>query len=231
MTMADLGSVTTTNHSPKHKRPALTRRHSPQKMGRSQRERERERVELWEDDRENFPQFCMTCEKQFISYDDMGLYCSDNCRRIDQTSTSQTASSVGSYASSNYPFYSAGVQEPRDIIPRLSPSKTSSDRLSPSPTTPDTSSTTYQRSSAISALRSLNTRPPSPPSNGSFSFRNVIPFSRSPGANHPGTYSRPAGTCDSSAKEGPPLLGVLEQAAFNDQGASPGCQELKSPAS
>lgn len=59
----------------------------------------------------------------------------------------------------NLPFYAAGNSEPRDIIPRASPSRPSSTYFSP-PTTP----TSSQYTSAVSALRSLSIRPPSPPS-------------------------------------------------------------------
>lgn len=59
----------------------------------------------------------------------------------------------------NLPFYSAGHSQPRDIIPRASPSRPSSTYFSP-PTTP----TSSQYTSAVSALRSLSIRPPSPPS-------------------------------------------------------------------
>ncbi|KAF7548954.1 hypothetical protein G7046_g8494 [Stylonectria norvegica] len=69
-------TVTATDPS-KYKRPAMTRKHTPQKLGRSQRQREQDRLEAWEDERESFPQFCMTCEKQFIPHDDTLLYCSD----------------------------------------------------------------------------------------------------------------------------------------------------------
>ncbi|KAF7550787.1 hypothetical protein G7Z17_g5453 [Cylindrodendrum hubeiense] len=96
--LTDVRKAVTATDPSKYKRPAMTRRQTPQKLGRSQREREREWSESWEDERESFPQFCMTCEKQFIPHDDMGLYCSDSCRRIDQTSTSQPASSVRNYA-------------------------------------------------------------------------------------------------------------------------------------
>ena len=53
-------AVTATDPSAKHKRPSMARRHTPvsaQKLGRSQREREREYHESWEDERESFPQF------------------------------------------------------------------------------------------------------------------------------------------------------------------------------
>lgn len=82
-----------------YKRPAMTRRQTPssaQKPGRVHREPSNE---VWDnDERESFPQFwygdtfpvcdaarllltlvlySMTCEKQFVPYDEMFLYCSD----------------------------------------------------------------------------------------------------------------------------------------------------------
>ncbi|KAJ4170115.1 hypothetical protein NW754_006258 [Fusarium falciforme] len=193
-------TVTATDPS-KYKRPVMTRRHTPQKLGRSQRERERERTESWEDERESFPQFCMTCEKQFIPRDDMFLYCSDSCRRVDQTSTSQPASSVRHYASANYPFYTAGNPEPKDIIPRASPSRPSSMLLSSPPATPGPGASAYQHTSAISALRSLNVRPPSPPS-PTGSSTNLWPFSRSAATSPHSSYGRPSAAYFSSTYDG-----------------------------
>ena len=86
----------------------MTRRQTPvsgQKLGRSHRERDRERHDTWDDERESFPQFwyvmtpvgtaiprvgatpanmwcfllhSMTCEKQFVPHDEKFLYCSDS---------------------------------------------------------------------------------------------------------------------------------------------------------
>ncbi|KAK8933071.1 hypothetical protein VCV18_001616 [Metarhizium anisopliae] len=53
-------SMTATDPTSKHKRPGMTRRHTPvnaQKLGRSHREREREHQDAWEDERESFPQY------------------------------------------------------------------------------------------------------------------------------------------------------------------------------
>ncbi|KAI3577095.1 hypothetical protein IWW34DRAFT_851437 [Fusarium oxysporum f. sp. albedinis] len=197
----DVRKAVTATDPAKYKRPVMTRRHTPQKLGRSQREREREWTESWEDERESFPQFCMTCEKQFIPHDDMFLYCSDNCRRVDQTASSQPSSSVRHYASSNYPFHSAGNPEPKDIIPRASPSRPSSMILSSPPATPGTGAPNFQHTSAISALRSLNVRPPSPPSpTGSSS--NLWPFSRSAATSPYSSYSRPSAPYLSSTYDG-----------------------------
>jgi hypothetical protein len=123
-----------------------------------------------------------------------------SCRRVDQTASPQPASSVH-YASSNYPFYSAGNPEPRDIIPRASPSRPSSILLTSPPATPGTGAPTYQHTSAISALRSLNVRPPSPPSpTGSSS--NLWPFSRSAATSPYNSYSRPSAPYLSSTYDG-----------------------------
>jgi hypothetical protein len=50
-------AAVTATESSKYKRPVMTRKQTPQKLGRSQREREREKTESWEDERESFPQF------------------------------------------------------------------------------------------------------------------------------------------------------------------------------
>ncbi|KAM5344978.1 hypothetical protein ACJ41O_010840 [Fusarium nematophilum] len=55
--MTDVQKTVTTTNLLKNKRRAMTRRHTPQKLGRSQREREREWSESWEDEWESFPQF------------------------------------------------------------------------------------------------------------------------------------------------------------------------------
>ncbi|KAI2642552.1 hypothetical protein GGS21DRAFT_177583 [Xylaria nigripes] len=149
-----------------------------QKLGKSSRDRERacEEEQWWDDERESFPQFCMTCEKQFIAQDERFLYCSEACRKNDQSTTTTLSSSqlkeYGDHNSSSLSFYPLEIPETRDIIPRASPSRPSSN-FSP-PTTP----TTSQYPSAISALRSLNIRPPSPPSPLSIST-SIWPFARS----------------------------------------------------
>ncbi|KAF4506881.1 hypothetical protein G6O67_006918 [Ophiocordyceps sinensis] len=220
-------SVTATDPSAKHRRPAMTRRHTPasaQLLGRRHRERERDSQEGLDDERESFPQFCMTCEKQFVPHDEKFLYCSDTCRRIDQSSTStaghQAASSRFRTYAGGEPGFPAmgnpamgnpamgnpamgnpamGNQEPRDIIPRATPSRPTSIHLSNSP--PGSPGTKAHHSSAISALRSLNIGPSSPPSptgsNGS-----IWPFGRSV-ATSPGTsYTRPSVPYLSSTLDG-----------------------------
>lgn len=134
----------------------------------------------------------MTCEKQFVPYGDRGLYCSETCRRIDQSSGAQSTM-PRSYATGNYPFYSAGSPEPKDIIPQASPSRPTSMHFSSSP--PMTPGTTAYHSSAISALRSLNlnARPPSPPSPTGSGNGHFWPFSGRSAATSPSTsYSRPS---------------------------------------
>ncbi|KAJ0298767.1 hypothetical protein COL516b_009567 [Colletotrichum fioriniae] len=149
-------TVTATDPSRYGKRPStLTRRQTPQKLGKNPRDREREREQQdsWDDERESFPQFWT------MSQPHMG----------------------------NYPFYAACNPEPRDIVPRASPSRPNSMHFSP-PTTPG-ATTGAQYSSAISALRSLSIRPPSPPSPTS-SHASIWPFTKS-STNSPSTsYNR-----------------------------------------
>ncbi|PHH70040.1 hypothetical protein CDD82_7382 [Ophiocordyceps australis] len=201
--------VTASDASAKHRRPAMARRHTPasaQKLGRSQRERERERecdgLDSWHDDeRESFPQFCMTCEKQFMPHDDKFLYCSETCRRIDQSSTPRNAAStqLRTSISGAYGLHQAGfLAEPRDIVPQATPSRPTSMHLSNSP--PASPGSHYHHghySSAISALRSLNLGPSSPPSpTGS----GIWPFCRSTAATSPAnSYSRPCLSSSSSS--------------------------------
>lgn len=112
------------------------------------------------------------------------------CRRYDQqkTTTAQVYPSRHmSDQSANYPYYATGHPEPRDIIPRASPSRPSPNHFSP-PVTPNTASHT----TAISALRSLSTmRPPSPPSPSSAYHPSIWPFTRSAATSPSGSYTRP----------------------------------------
>ncbi|KAI0512685.1 hypothetical protein F5B22DRAFT_648534 [Xylaria bambusicola] len=171
----------------------LTRKSTPQalhKLGKSPRDREREWEEQqWsEDERESFPQYCMTCEKQFIAQDERFLYCSEACRRHDQNASSSHSSARmhGSHHNTgNLSFYATGKPEPRDIIPRASPSRPSSNYFSP-PTTP----TSSQYPSAVSALRSLSRRPPSPPSPVSTNA-SIWPFARSAATSPSSSYTQP----------------------------------------
>jgi len=188
-------SVTVTDMS-KHKRPALSRKQTPvsaQKLGRTQREREREWHEVLDDERDSFPQYCMTCEKQFIPYDEKHVYCSDSCRRVDQSSLAK-ANMPRSYLSEHYPLFSAGETESsRDIIPQASPSRPGSMHFANSP--PHTPNTTASyHSSAMSSLRSLTKRPPSPPSPVIGHGASFWPFNstRSAATSPSTSYTRPS---------------------------------------
>ncbi|KAI1333770.1 hypothetical protein F5Y15DRAFT_324898 [Xylariaceae sp. FL0016] len=192
--VTDVRKPVTTSDLSRPRRPqVLTRRstNTVQKLGKNPRDREREWEDerWWEDERESFPQFCMTCEKQFIPQDESVLYCSEACRNHDRSSSSSLHSSAKPHDpyGGNMPFYSAGNSEPRDIIPRASPSRPSSTYWSP-PTTP----TNSQYTSAVSALRSLSIRPPSPPSPVSANA-SMWPFARSAATSPSTSYTRPSG--------------------------------------
>lgn len=129
----------------------------------------------------------MTCEKQFVPQDVKTLYCSEACRLHDQQSAS-IGRSHSQVHQSYYPFYAAGNPEPRDIVPRASPSRPNSMHFSP-PTTPGATSGA-QYSSAISALRSLSIRPPSPPSPTSSHPSSLWPFTKSSTASPSSSYNR-----------------------------------------
>jgi hypothetical protein len=116
------------------------------------------------------------------------------CRQHDQGSI--PAANMSAYASSSLPFYSAGNPEPRDIIPRASPSRPSSTYFSP-PTTP----TSAQYTSAVSALRSLSIRPPSPPSPTS-AAASLWPFTRSAATSPSTSYTKPSGMFSSTYDNG-----------------------------
>lgn len=137
----------------------------------------------------------MICEKQFVPVDEQSLYCSQECRMHDQNSLSiSTAPSryTSNHPPTQYPLYS-GPPEPRDIIPRASPSRPSSTHISP-PTTP---------TSAISALKSLSIRPASPTSPVGTYHSSIWPFARSATAISPSTsYSRPTTGIFSSTYDG-----------------------------
>ncbi|KAL1869076.1 hypothetical protein VTK73DRAFT_3384 [Phialemonium thermophilum] len=200
-------AVNVSDLASKHKsqRPALGTRKSTSQtvhmLGKSPREREREWEEErnWEEERESFPQFCMTCEKQFLPQDERFLYCSEECRHNDQNSATATLFSASSHPNhTNYPFFSDAHPEPRDIIPRASPSRPSSLHLSP-PATPDATGHT----TAISALRSLTIRPPSPPSPTGTYHSSIWPFGgRSPMASPGTSYSKAAPKAFSSTYDG-----------------------------
>jgi hypothetical protein len=196
-------AVTATDPSyKKHSsRPAaMTRRTTPQsvpKLGKNPRDREKELDEQrwWDEERESFPEYCMICEKQFLPFDDQSLYCSEECRMHDQNSAS-ISMVAGHYTSSHpatqYPFFS-GPPEPRDIIPRASPSRPSSTHVSP-PVTP---------ASAMAALKSLSIRPASPTSPVGTYHQGIWPFARSTTATSPSSsYSKQSAGFFSSTYDG-----------------------------
>lgn len=89
------------------------------------------------------------------------------CRKRDQTFSSSKARSQVTSLAANHPFYSAGTTpEPRDIVPRASPSRPTSTYFSSSPTAPPnpaaSAADSTATSSALAALRALSLRPPSP---------------------------------------------------------------------
>ncbi|KAK7951686.1 uncharacterized protein PG986_007414 [Apiospora aurea] len=92
--MSDVRKAVTVSDLSRPRRPqTLSRKSTPQtlqKLGKTQRDREKELQEerWWEEERESFPQFCMTCEKQFIPQDERYVYCSEACRKYDQSSSS-----------------------------------------------------------------------------------------------------------------------------------------------
>ncbi|KAI1180207.1 hypothetical protein F4777DRAFT_365043 [Nemania sp. FL0916] len=205
--MTDVRKAANATDSSRSRRPqTLTRKSTPQtlqKLGKNPRDREREwEEEQWsEDERESFPQYCMTCEKQFIAQDERCLYCSETCRRHDQNATISSHTSMGpfgGYINGSLPLYTSGNPEPRDIIPRASPSRPSSNYFSP-PTTP----TSSQYTSAVSALRSLSRRPPSPPSPVSMSTT-IWPFTRSAATSPSSSYTQPPGAYPSTYDGGYP---------------------------
>ncbi|KAJ2892899.1 uncharacterized protein MKZ38_009221 [Zalerion maritima] len=197
--MTDVRKATSTHHHHDTQRKSKSNRNnrvmmspstSSAKLGKNPRDREREWEEehYYEDDSATFPQFCMSCEKQFFPQDERILYCSENCRRSDQNApTIPYASSSSSYYGAgspapvpNYPYYAAEQPGPRDIVPRASPSRPTSTHFASPPSPPELPHT-YHHSSALSALRSLNLngRPPSPPSPGASGSGGLWPFSSS----------------------------------------------------
>ncbi|KAI1191327.1 hypothetical protein F5B17DRAFT_331853 [Nemania serpens] len=192
--MTDVRKAGGATESSRSRRPqTLVRKSTPQalhKLGKNPKDREREwEADQWsEDERESFPQYCMTCEKQFIVQDERCLYCSEACRRHDQsapTSSHAPFRSYSSYHNTSSTFMPSEKSEPRDIIPRASPSRPSSNYFSP-PTTP----TNSQYTTAISALRSLSRRPPSPPSPVSTNA-SIWPFTRSAATSPSSSYTHP----------------------------------------
>jgi hypothetical protein len=118
------------------------------------------------------------------------------CRKIDQNSSSSQSLFSSNYNTSSDLAFSP-ASEPRDIVPRAAPSRPNSMHFgggsSSPPATPGTT-TTYHHSSALSALRSLNARPPSPASPTGSSGGGIWPFSstRSAATSPSTSYTRPS---------------------------------------
>ena len=115
----------------------------------------------------------------------------------DQNSAPATSLIPTRRHGSNHPFYASGNPEPKDIIPRASPSRPNSMHFSP-PTSPNGASPM----SAITALRSLTIRDPSPPSPTMTATYHdsggIWPFARGSAASPGSSYSRPTSTVFSS---------------------------------
>ncbi|CAK7230588.1 hypothetical protein SCUCBS95973_007626 [Sporothrix curviconia] len=178
------------------------------KSGSSSRDADRPRDEdyWYDDERESFPQFCMTCEKQFVAKDDRFLYCSEACRDYDQEhGASVSAQSYKETYSSSRDYFSSQSREPRDIIPRASPSRPNSTYFSLPPTPNNMSSTMpATTSSAMAALRSLSLRDASPPSPTlAPSSSGIWPFSSRSSAASPSTsYTQPSAVYASTYDHG-----------------------------
>ncbi|KYK60012.1 hypothetical protein DCS_01146 [Drechmeria coniospora] len=225
-------AVTVTDLSSKNRRPAASRKHTPvsgQKLGRSVRERERERQDSWADERESFPQYwsvpaprsavvvepcvadtslshsSMTCEKQFIPHDEWFLYCSETCRRDDQQSSSASSHAATARlrdAAADLAPPPSGKTELKDIVPRASPSRPTSMHYGSSPPVDmemKASSSVAHHTSALSALRSLHIGLPSPPSPTGASF---WPFGRTMATSPSISCSRPSAPYLSSCDGG-----------------------------
>ncbi|KAL2064377.1 hypothetical protein VTL71DRAFT_4871 [Oculimacula yallundae] len=182
----------------KSTRPApLSRRTTPQHTARlatgrnSHRDRD-EDVYAGRDSGESFPQFCMTCEKQFLPANNTFLYCSEACRAHDQAPSQPIRSN--SYSSSppltpyanqfSYPSTTTYEDGP-DIIPRFSPTQSrprsyfNSDpypqSYQPSTTyssSPQTQYNTSSSSTALASLRELATALPKSSKSSSRSHKN-----------------------------------------------------------
>ncbi|KAE8454315.1 hypothetical protein EG329_005240 [Mollisiaceae sp. DMI_Dod_QoI] len=122
---------------------ALSRKTTPQfipkapSSGRAEyRHRDRDDEERGRDSGESFPQFCMTCEKQFLPANNTFLYCSEACRLHDQAPPpTLRTNSYSAYPSSSppltpysrhfssYPSATPSHEDGPDIIPRFSPTQ------------------------------------------------------------------------------------------------------------
>ncbi|XWW97056.1 hypothetical protein V2A60_005037 [Cordyceps javanica] len=184
------GADTRKSDSSRQVRPTISRRYTPTTIHRSSRS---SRYESSSED-ESFPQFCMSCEKQFLPASDNFLYCSENCRRSDQSSSYSASyssySAANDYSLARRQSYYASDTEPKDIIPQASPSRPNSMLLATSP--PATPGTYYgsKPESALSALRSLTAiHPPSPPS-PTGSAGGFWPFGKNTATSPSSSYAR-----------------------------------------
>ncbi len=145
------------------------------------------------------------------------------CRVHDQNNAAASDVASRGYAtyastSPSYPFYAAAHPEPKDIVPRASPSRPSSMLFAP-PAASAGATTTH--SSAISALRSLSIHdasPPSPTMTGTYPS-SIWPFTRSAAVSPSNSYTRPASRVFSSTYDGlygadPAAYGTAYGAAY-----------------
>lgn len=113
-------------------------RHRSERERDRDRDRERDEDHSGRDSGESFPQYCMTCEKQFLPANNTYLYCSEGCRLHDQAPPQplRMNSYPASYTPSSPPLtpytrqYTSGSaavtpshEEGPDIIPRFSPTQ------------------------------------------------------------------------------------------------------------
>ncbi|KAG9230008.1 hypothetical protein BJ875DRAFT_386096, partial [Amylocarpus encephaloides] len=181
-------------HEKKTSRPStVSRRTAPSHPGKvantwnggrtsSSRDRDRD-DEAVRDSGESFPQFCMSCEKQFQAVDDTFLYCSEPCRLHDQNPTPvhdtsyshpHTPSSPPLTPYSRHFLSLPPPDEGPDIIPRFSPTQSSPrSYFSPEPGPSSFQAPTYSHSpprasrddrrtssTALASLRELATALP-----------------------------------------------------------------------
>ncbi|KAH6664973.1 hypothetical protein B0J14DRAFT_492931, partial [Halenospora varia] len=179
----------------KASRPApLSRKSTPQhntrtvsgwSSGRSSTRDRDSQEESARDSGESFPQFCMTCEKQFLPANNTFLYCSETCRLHDQTPTGRTSSYPATPSSPPLTPYSrhfsslpgSTPDEGPDIIPRFSPTQSrprsyfNSDPYPasyqpPTYSTPPKHDRSNRNSTALASLRELATALPKSSRNG-----------------------------------------------------------------
>ncbi|RDW65257.1 hypothetical protein BP5796_09949 [Coleophoma crateriformis] len=119
-----------TTHVHTHRPATLTRRTTPghiHKISPAKKQHKEEEEER-RDSGESFPQFCMSCEKQFVPLNNTFLYCSESCRRDDAAfappaRTNSYPTSVSSISPTTPYFAPYSPTEGPDIIPRASPTQ------------------------------------------------------------------------------------------------------------